>query len=38
LATFTAFLKLILDNPLQTRMVAKFSKGFSLSFFSLRQD
>jgi hypothetical protein len=31
------FLKLILDNPLQTRMVAKFPKGFSLSFFSLRR-
>jgi hypothetical protein len=36
-ATFTAFLKLILDNPFQTRMVAKFPNGFSLSFFSLRR-
>ncbi|MDO9266900.1 MAG: nucleotidyltransferase domain-containing protein [Sulfurimonas sp.] len=36
-ATFTAFLKLILDNPLQTRIVAKFYKGFIHSFFLLRQ-
>jgi hypothetical protein len=35
-ATFTAFLKLILDNPFQTRMVAKFYKDFIHSFFSLR--
>jgi hypothetical protein len=35
-ANFTAFLKLILDNPFQTRMVAKFYKDFIHSFFSLR--
>lgn len=37
-ATFTTFLKLILDNPFQTRMVAEFYKGFIHSFFSLRQN
>jgi hypothetical protein len=36
-ASFTIFLKLILDNPSLTPMVARFSDGFSNSFFSLRQ-
>jgi hypothetical protein len=38
LGNFYRFFKLILDNPFQTRMVAKFPNGFSLSFFSLRHN